>query len=185
MLNLVFVVKDDHILERFGIDPKQIEGYDILCLPENLEEAESVEQLYDTVESIDLCKLLKSQGLNCANSLDLGINIRYRDRRAADLWLGTLWILQAAVLSIVYSVIGAAVYAWVERKLGQKQEAPSNEINQTIQINQTIHINLSIPDGDIRREIKLDEQVDRFLKKLADVASEKESEQKTKESKRT
>jgi len=171
-------VNRDLVLERFGIDPKQIGDYDVLCLPESFQDAESVEQLFDTVESIDLCKLLKSERLSCANSADLGLNIRYRDRRAADLWLGTLWILQAAIMPIVYSVIGAAIYAWMNRKLGQKQEAPSYVINQTI------HLNLIISDGESWKLTKFEEQVGTFLKKLVDVASEKESEQKTRESRR-
>lgn len=171
-------MRNDSHFERFGIDYKQIERYDILCLPENFEDAESAEQLYDTVESIDLCKLLKSQGLNCANSLDLGIDIGYRDRRSADLWLGTLWV-QGAV-SIVCTAIGTAIGTLIGMKLAQKQQA-----SPPSQINQTIHINLNLPEGDSRREIKFDEQEDPFLKQLAEIAGEGESEQKIDESQQT
>ena len=171
-------MKNDNLLERFGISRKQIEDYDVLFLPENFEDAESVEQLYDTVESIDLCKLLKSQGVNCANSFDLGINIRYRDRRAADLWFGTLWV-QGAV-TIICSAVGTAIGELIAMRLGKKPRASPH-----LQVNQVIHLNLNIPDGDSRREIKFEEQVGPLLKKLADIAGEKESEQKTGESQQT
>ncbi|MGZ4852223.1 MAG: hypothetical protein ACXV3D_03410 [Halobacteriota archaeon] len=153
------------VLDRFGINLKQIDSYDVLCLPENIQDVESVEQLYDTPESIDLCKMLKSQGLKCANSFDLGVDLGFKDRRAADLWLGTFWILQNAAIPAICTAIGTAVGTLAGIRFAKEKEAAPTTVNQTV-----IHLALVFPEADGWKTQPYDERLEDFLKEIADLA---------------
>jgi hypothetical protein len=101
-------VNGDNLFSRFGIDRGQIDNYQVLCLPENLQEAASKNELYDTHNSVDLCERLRNAGLKSANSFDLDLNPqnRYYGRKSAvDFWFATLVILSPIAWDIVKGVI--------------------------------------------------------------------------------
>jgi hypothetical protein len=80
-------------LHKFGIKLDNYKEYQVLCLPENVESAVTIDKLYDASDTANLSKKLKASGIKCGNSYDLGIEVGVLERRAADLWLGAIWII--------------------------------------------------------------------------------------------
>jgi hypothetical protein len=88
------------LLSKLGIDPDVASQYQILCLPEDIENQIETTQLTDSGESITLSKLLKEEGVKCANSYDLGLNAKISERRGVNIWLGSIWVLNHAALPL-------------------------------------------------------------------------------------
>lgn len=88
-------------VELLGISPNILKGFDVLCLPENFGAPEQV----DSSETLDLCKELKSQGISCANSYDLGLEAKIITRRSDDLWLGQIFIINDLIIPAVMAVL--------------------------------------------------------------------------------
>ncbi|MEL1243919.1 hypothetical protein AAEO56_06560 [Flavobacterium sp. DGU11] len=101
-----------------GVTPKQIEGLEMILLPENFDA--KFDDQYDAQDSITLSKLLKAEGVKCANSFDLGFDLPTKERRSNDIWLGQLYILNDVILPIVTGVIGSVLASlitdWKNRK---------------------------------------------------------------------
>lgn len=93
-----------------------ISQYQILCLPENIENQSENSDLIDAGDSIILSKLLKEEGLKCANSHNLGLSAKVAERRGVDLWFGSIWILDHAALPILISVLGRLLGERIQKK---------------------------------------------------------------------
>jgi hypothetical protein len=126
-------VNGDDLFSRFGIDRRQIDNYQVLCLPENLQEATSKNELYDTHDSVDLCERLRNAGLKSANSFDLNLNPqnKYFVRKSAvDFWFATLVILSPIAWDIVKGIIsdyiGASIRDYFKGKQHQEDTPPSD-----------------------------------------------------------
>ncbi|MES2267481.1 MAG: hypothetical protein V4520_12020 [Bacteroidota bacterium] len=106
-------------LWAIGIKEEQIQGLDIIVLPENVSDSDSKKR-YDAQNSITLSKLLKQEGVSCANSYDLGLDLPTIERRSNDIWMGQLYILNDAILPILEGVIGSIlatlILTWRKRK---------------------------------------------------------------------
>jgi len=87
---------DETTLLNRGLDPIKINDYQILCLPENFERGLK-NQLFDAEYTSDLSKILKQNGIRCANSYDLGIDTHIYVRRSGEIHLGFVWILDKIV----------------------------------------------------------------------------------------
>jgi len=98
-------------------------NFDVLCLPENIENTNASDKLIETIESIELYKILKSQGINVLALHDLGIKAPFYDRRSDDIYLGILLIKEIAV-----PIVLGVVSNWISNKLR----------------NSTIHLDLKI-----------------------------------------
>ena len=99
---------DNEILnmKNHGVDIDILsEEYDILVLPENIESCKDANNIYDADSAIWISKLLKESGARCANSADINIEVPTLERRSAEIWLGVIWILGEAALSILISII--------------------------------------------------------------------------------
>ena len=81
------------------------EDYDIVILPENAENAETVEQLFDGDDAMSFAKHLKQSGARCGNAMDIGIDCPTLNRRSNDLWIGLVWILGNAAWPFLVSVL--------------------------------------------------------------------------------
>ena len=99
------------------------QDFDVLCLPENIETADSLDELVEPIEEIQLYKILKKEELNVLSLHDLGIKIPLIERRCDDVYLGTI-VVREIVLPLVIGIISS----WIGSKL----------------INPKIHLNLKI-----------------------------------------
>ena len=103
-------ISEAELLGKFGISGSQINDYQILCLPENFNEARSTDELQDTKEGINLCKQFKQAGLKTANSFDLNIHQDYYHRKSAfDLWLGTIWVRDNIMVQLAVGIISSLI----------------------------------------------------------------------------
>lgn len=84
-----------------GINSSIYAKYDVLCLPENYGSHEHL----DAAGTLDLYKELKTSGLSCANSFDLGLKSQTINRRGDDLWLGQIFIINDFVIPLVMSIL--------------------------------------------------------------------------------
>ena len=81
------------------------DDYDIVILPENAEDVETAEELFDAGDAVSLAKYLKKSGARCGNTLDIGIDCPTLDRRSNDLWIGLVWILRDTAWPFLVSVL--------------------------------------------------------------------------------
>lgn len=100
--------------------------YDVLCLPENIEFANSPDKLIQTMELIEIYKIMKSQGVNALTLHDFGVEISFYDRRCDEVYLGTILIKEIAI-----PVVATILSNWISGKLSSE-----------------IHLNLKIQKPD-------------------------------------
>ncbi|MCG3180147.1 MAG: hypothetical protein BIFFINMI_02502 [Phycisphaerae bacterium] len=103
-------------LIRLGVAEEDILKFDVLCLPENIEGPAQGDQLYDSDSSITLSKLVKAENIRCANSLDLGLETKFLERRGALIWLGTIWILNTVIVPLLVNILATKLFG---RKTGK------------------------------------------------------------------
>ncbi|NEQ55276.1 MAG: hypothetical protein F6K11_35025 [Leptolyngbya sp. SIO3F4] len=166
------IVETFNALNKLGVDPNIANQYEILCLPENIEN--QADQLADSGESVTLSKLLKEEGVKCANSYDLGLDTKIAERRGVALWLGSIWVLNHAALPLLISVVG--------RLLGEKVQKQLNSANQ-LEVSQTsenseeteVYADLKIIDGKLSAEIKYNGDANTFLTVLKGIHDDQQS----------
>ncbi len=136
-------------LRKLGIDPARMQGYQVLCLPENFDSATSVGELLDASSSADLSKRLKVAGLKCGNSFDLGLEIGVREKRAGDVWLGVVRILEGVVVPVVLGVIAGLLTSMIERK--RKSGGAAEGKGEA-----GVHVSVSVVRGESLTRIRYD-----------------------------
>ena len=119
---------DTNKFNKIGIDHSKFDGYQILCLPENIEYATTKDEIFEASHTVILSKLLKSGGVKCANSFDLGIESKVLIRQSSDYWLGLVWIMENVVLPIFVVLISEKLISWKKEK-------------------SDVHITLRLPEG--------------------------------------
>lgn len=119
-------------LKDYGIDIKELKGYSVLLLPENIESKKEGDEFQDAPGSILLYKFLRSEGVRCANSKDMGIDSCLFEKRGGDIWLGTIWVLENCFAPLIIGII-------LDRIL--QSRADKTENNQA-------HLDLRLPNGD-------------------------------------
>src|SRR6476646_2903798 len=158
-------------LSEHGIDINIANQYQILCLPGNIEDEAEDSELFDSGDSITLSKLLKAEGIKCANSYDLGLNTKVTELRGAEVWLGTIWVLSNVALPVLNSVVGRLLGEGVQRKLDAskqlKDSTEGKELGVTI-----VHANLKILTKNASTEIKHNGSASTFLKLLNSINDE-------------
>jgi hypothetical protein len=127
-------------LTQFGIDPTIINQYQIIILPENINQVSETNDLLDTGDAIFLSKLLKEQGVSCANSYDLGLEVKIYERRSYHLWLGLIWVTDHVALPVLNSVIGRIIGNKIERNLEKNKNTPNK--NTPVEIHSEIKISV-------------------------------------------
>ena len=163
------LLKNLKLLSDLGVDVyNTIDNYDILVLPENIDKRSEQSDLNDSDGAIVLSKLLKEEGARCANSYNLGLTANVFERRSAELWLGSVWVLNHAVVPLLISVLGRILGEKIHKKL--EADTSSRKL-QSLDVNR-IHINLNFVDGEIHTEIKFDGDADTFMKILRSINDE-------------
>ncbi len=167
-------VENFKLLSELGVDPNVASQYQILCLPENIGSQTETDQLADSEESITLSKLLKEEGVNCANSYDLGLNAKTSERRGVDLWFGSIWILNHAALPLLIGVLGRLLGEQIQRKLDAANQLKASQEADDFQETK-VYADLKIIDGQVSAEIKYNGDADTFLKVLKGLHDEQQS----------
>ncbi|MGB5770294.1 MAG: DUF2442 domain-containing protein [Crocosphaera sp.] len=115
-------------LEKIGINWEEIkQEYQILILPENIEDDSNVYKTSDELGLIDrddaiyLSKLLKESDISCANSYDLGLSTKVLHLRSIEINLGVIWIIDHACLPLVVAIIGRMVGDSISNSLKKNQ----------------------------------------------------------------
>lgn len=152
-------------LSDLGIDWETVKDkYQILMIPSTVEEASSlvnpqnISGLIDTDDSIHLSKLLKSEGVSCANSYDLGLDSKILQLRNVEIQLGIIWILNKICLPIVTAVIGRII----GEKIINRSKSKSSDVTEPI-----IRAEMKLIDNKITTaSIKYDGDGKTFLKLL-------------------
>ena len=165
------MMEDVKLLSKLGINPDVASQYQILCLPENIENQIETTQLADSGESITLSKLLKEEGVKCANSYDLGLDAKISERRGVDIWLGSIWILNHAVLPLFINVIGRLLGEKIQKKLNATNQLKASQKSDDFE-GTKVYADLKIMDGKLSAEIKYNGDADTFLKVLKGIYDE-------------
>lgn len=161
-------------LSELGVDPNVASQYQILCLPENIENQTETNPLADSGESITLSKLLKEKGVKCANSYDLGLNSKTSERRGVDLWLGSIWILEHIALPILIGVLTRLLGEKIQKKLDTANQLKASQKFDDSQETK-VHVDIKfIIDGKLS-EIKYNGDADTFLKVINGLYDEQQS----------
>ncbi|CAG1020959.1 hypothetical protein MTYM_00656 [Methylococcales bacterium] len=145
---------DTNNFNKIGIDPSKFDGYQILCLPENIESATTKDEIFEASHTVILSKLLKSEGVKCADSFDLGIESKVLIRQSSDYWLGLVWIMENLVLPIFVVLISDKLISWKKK-------------------NSNVHITLRLPDGTY---LKYDGDPETLRQRLLELVLPKENE---------
>lgn len=141
------------ILKKYGIDSSILTNYTVLLLPENIETKKDGDEFEDTSDSLSLYKILKSEGIECANSNDLGVDSYLFERRGEEIWLGTIWILEKFVIPCLITIISTKYLN--NRKTTAKDKKLPLEVTE-----KQAHLNLRLPNGS---QIKYDGDVKTLL----------------------
>ena len=96
-------------LKELGISESQIDGLQIVFLPENVFTFRDRSELHDAGDSLALAKALKQEGVRCATAYDLGLDIPVLERRSRDRWLGTVWIRDHLAVAFLVGVLSSLV----------------------------------------------------------------------------
>ena len=153
-------------LQTLGIDLEELkERFQVLCLPENTIAEANETELYETTDSIDLYKNLIAASVKCGNSLDIGLEAKILERRAADIWLGLVIILDDIVIPILASVIASIIYS----KINKSKEIMHSSKHR-------ISLELWHLQEDSIKKIKFDGKSEDLLNLLSGIENEKESE---------
>jgi hypothetical protein len=147
----VYTLNEGDLLNRFQID-RQIDDYQLLCLPENFLEATSKGQLYDTEDSNKLCESFRKAGLKSANSSDLNLNPRnqYAIRKSIDiLWLAVVLLAARETWDFAKLVSSDFVSDFI-RDFLKKQKQQENPVTASVSFPPEAKITLILrKDGEI------------------------------------
>ena len=124
-------------LTELGLGQENLAGYQVLCLPENVFATASAEALLETSDSVDFGKRLKAAGVRCATPYDLGLRTSILERRAADKWLGTVWIKDKLAVPMVVGVVSSLIAAGIYGKLSSGEKRPQPQIHLELYIDNT------------------------------------------------
>jgi hypothetical protein len=166
-------VTELELLNNLGVNSNIFEQYQILCLPENIEKQSEHLELVDASESIILCKLLKEEGVKCANSYDLGLDAKISERRGLDIWLGSVWILNHAALPLLLSVVGRLLGEKIQKELESSKQQKLSQLPGNPDETR-VHINLKIMDEKASSEITFHGDADTFLRILKGINNQDE-----------
>ncbi len=158
-------MEDINVLTKLGIDIDTINKYQVICLPENIDKASEQSELYDAGESLLLSKLLKEQGVNCANSYDIGLEeSKTLERRGWDIWLGVIWVRDNAALPMLTSVLGRLLGEKIQRQLDSAKEVKISDSAK-------VHADVKILDGKVSASIKYEGDASTFLKLIQGISN--------------
>lgn len=140
-------------LWNLGISENLIDGKDIIILPENYKGDKT--NLYDAQDSLTISKLLKAEGVACANSYDLNLDLPVKDRKSNDVWIGQMYILNDFVVPVVVGILQSYLQPLIlQRKKRRDDRAPAADV----------HIDITFFKGADKTSISYDGDPESFIK---------------------
>jgi hypothetical protein len=169
--NFIQIFKSKHMdniysnfnrIESCGIKEESYSKYDILLLPENIFRSSDKEIYTDAQDTIGFYKYLKNNNINVANSIDLRLESRIKERRGGnEIWLGVIQFIQNGMTNIFWGLLGS--YLYNELKI----EIPITKINNEQSI-PNMHITVITKDYKIDYEGNADEFI-KIIKNFSNV----------------
>jgi hypothetical protein len=98
-------------MDKLAIPDGALDGVDFLVLPQNAD-TDPIDKLRETSDGVDFAKHLRSQGKSLRTAYDFNSEMKVFDRRAADVWLGALWILN----EVAAPVLVGTLLLWLNSK---------------------------------------------------------------------
>lgn len=142
-------------LTKFGLSLDILNEYDLVILPENFDEAESIEELYDTDDSIYLVKDLKDKNIKCASFIDLKSEIPFKERRGGDIWLGTSWVLNNLLLPLYLNILSNYIFEYIGNKKSKSVNFEKQNVHLKIKIKEEKTFSKFEYDGDSETLLKI------------------------------
>lgn len=148
--------KEDELrsILKFGISIETIDQFDIILLPENIKDASHLDELYDASDVIVLSKLLKSAGIKCANSYDLGLESQIFERRSSEKWFGIIYIRNNVAIPILVGVLSTLLANEIWESL-QDDERPIPKVHVELKIEKGNNVTTLKYDGDAQTLITI------------------------------
>jgi len=114
---------------KFGISEEALNSYQILFIPENYKDCSEKEQLFNSIDSVDLYKELKSQGINCADFTDLGVEVGFLERRNSDTWLDVIWVLNSIALPFLINILTGILLPKIQKEKTSNKKKPLPKVH--------------------------------------------------------
>ncbi|TAF09453.1 MAG: hypothetical protein EAZ75_07950 [Flavobacteriia bacterium] len=141
---------------QHGISVDDIKGLQVLVLPENFNSAYDKESLIEASDSLNMSKIFKEEGIKCANSFDLGLDVPALERRGSDIWLGQIFILDNVALPIIINVLTAFIQNKISKKSKTKTNLePEGKVHLELKMHKNGNINKLSYNGDSKTLVKV------------------------------
>ncbi|WMN11511.1 hypothetical protein QYS49_38635 [Marivirga salinae] len=141
---------------QHGISADDIKDFQVLVLPENFNSVSDKENLIEASDSLNMSKIFKEEGLKCANSYDLGLDVPALERRGSDIWLGQIFILDNVALPIILNVLTTFIQSKISRKSKKKTiSEPEGKVHLELKMHKNGNVNKLSYKGDSETLIKV------------------------------
>lgn len=141
---------------QHGISVDNIKDFQVLVLPENFNSASDKESLIEGSDSLNMSKIFKEEGLKCANSFDLGLDVPALERRGSDIWLGQIFILDNVALPLIINVLTTFIGHKISKKSNTKTNLePEGKVHLELKMHKNGNINKLSYVGDSKTLGKL------------------------------
>ena len=130
-------------LRDLGIEPGNLEVFQIICLPENVFTFSSPSEVYEPAEATDLVKRLKERGLRSASLYELGFEASTLSRRSDEKWLGVIWVRDKVAIPVLTGVLSALIATAITNASQKSDSGKSIEIAKD-----KVHVELYIENGE-------------------------------------
>jgi hypothetical protein len=102
------------------------------------------------------------------------LNSKTSERRGVDLWLGSIWFLDHAVLPLFIGVLGRLLGEKIQKKLDSNNQLKASQESNDSQETK-VHADIKVIDGKLSAEIKYNGDADIFLKVIKSLYDEQQS----------
>ena len=134
---------------QHGISVDDISGFQVLVLPENFNNAPDKDSLIEASDSLNMSKIFKEEGIKCANSFDLGLDVPALERRGSDIWLGQILVIDNVVLPLIINLLTAFIQNRISKRSKKQDEStPKEKVHVELKMHKNGNINKLNYNGD-------------------------------------
>ena len=141
---------------QHGISVNDIKDFQVLVMPENFNSTSEKESLIEASDSLNMSKILKEEGIKCANAFDLGLDVPTLERRGSDIWLGQIFILDNVALPLIINVLTNFIQNKISKKSMTKTNLePEGKVHLELKLHKNGNINKLSYNGDSKTLVKV------------------------------